>query len=250
MRPAFSSRRPHLQFILDGSAAGVTRAAELARAAAEGGVDSIQIRAKGMGAGELLERVLAVIEAVRAEHPGVLVLVNERADVALLAGADGVHLPEASFGPAWAAELKRLAASAPSRQGSHPARQGSDPDRVRDQCASFVVGRSIHGLAGLAAPGTGRLDYLMFGHVFTTESKPGLPPRGIDSLARIARSAPVPVLAVGGITVERAAAAVEAGAAGVAVISAIRDAPDPVEAVRALRRAIDHVTGEGEVPCA
>ena len=242
-RLPLSRRRPHLQFILDGS---VADAPGLARAAARGGVDSVQVRAKELEAGALLERVLAVIEAVRAEHPGVVVLVNERADVALLAGADGVHLPEASFGPKWAKELKRLAARSP-----------------------FIVGRSIHGPAGLAAPGTGRLDYLMFGHVFATGSKPGLPPRGLESLARVVRGSPVPVVAVGGITAENARAAIEAGAAGVAVISAIRDAPDPAEAARALRRAIDaapidaaleespeveeerpEVTREGEVPCA
>ncbi len=230
MTPAFSAaKRPHLQFILDGAALDAAGAAALARAAVQGGVDSIQVRAKQMGAGALLELVLAVIDAVRSENPGALVLVNERADVALLAGAAGVHLPEASFGPQWAAELKRLAAPATS--------------------SSFVVGRSIHGLAGLAAPGTGRLDYLMFGHVFATESKPGLPPRGLDSLARVVRASPVPVLAVGGIEAENAPAAIEAGAAGVAVISAIRDAPDPAEAARALRRAMD-AAREGEVPCA
>src|SRR5690606_8909851 len=80
--PAFSAaKRPHLQFILDGAALDAAGAAALARAAVQGGVDSIQVRAKQMGAGALLELVLAVIDAVRSENPGALVLVNERADV-------------------------------------------------------------------------------------------------------------------------------------------------------------------------
>lgn len=216
--------RAHLQFILDGEAG--EDAVRLAQAAAEGGADSIQIRGKGLGAEELLERTLAVIEALRGSRRPVPVLVNDRLDVALLAGADGVHLPEASFSPTRASECRRLAASAPSRAGG-----GERP--------SFVIGRSVHSSTAVVAPGTSRLDYLLFGHVFATASKPGLPPRGLESLARVAHRSPVPVLAVGGITPENAASALKAGAAGVAVISTIRDALDPYAATLALRRALD-----------
>lgn len=103
----------------------------------------------------------------------------------------------------------------------------------------FLVGRSVHGSAGAAAPGTDELDYLIFGHVFATDSKPGASPRGIDALSEVVSVAPVPVLAVGGIHAQNAARVIEAGAAGIAVISAICSASDPYEATKALRRAVD-----------
>lgn len=235
----FSACRPHLQFVLDvpgdGAAAGLngssdpvrlagragfSRLTGLTLAAARGGIDSIQIRGKNLPAGTLLEVTAAIIEAVRTERHQVLVLVNGRLDVALLAGADGVHLPEASFDPLRVPGCRRLALSTATGR-------------------PFLVGRSIHSHAAVTAPGTGRLDYLVFGHVFATPSKPGVPARGLAALARAASLAPVPVLGIGGITPANAAEVIQAGAAGVAVISAIRDASDPFEATLALRRSVD-----------
>ncbi|HLT59160.1 MAG TPA: thiamine phosphate synthase [Limnochordales bacterium] len=239
MRPALRWDRVHLQFILDLPGLAAHKAAHIAAAAARGGVDSIQVRGKGLGAGDLLRATCLVMDALRDVGLPVPVLVNDRLDVALLAGADGVHLPESGWPPPWAQRCRQLAALAAE------AFPGDGPEAASQAATDvaaprpFAVGRAIHSTAAAALPGTEQLDYVMFGHVFATASKAGLPPRGVAALARAAAAAPVPVIAVGGITPANAAQAVEAGAAGVAVIRAIRDAPDPAAAAAALREAID-----------
>jgi len=231
MSGAFRREGAHVQLILDLAALArkgrENQAGELALAASWGGVDSIQVRGKSYEAGELLERTRSVVASLQRAGLTVAVLVNERLDVALLAGADGVHLPERSLKPIWARSCRELAA-ARGRGWKTPAGR-----------TTFAVGRSVHSELEACAEGTEELDYVLFGHVFQTGSKPGVPPRGLGALARVASVYPVPVLAVGGITAGNAAAAIEAGAAGVAVISAICDAQDPFEAARELRRAVD-----------
>jgi len=252
--------RGHIQLVLDlGSAAGkgadpgdevrrrrgaLRRApARVAVEAARGGVDSIQVRGKGLSAGELLEQVLAIKKALREEGFDVPVLVNERLDVALLAGADGIHLPERSLSPAWAGACRTLARRGREQPEPEPApaRAAGGPG-VPEQAGrerAFVVGRSVHSADAASEPGTEHLDYLIFGHVFATASKPGVPPRGLGALAEAAAVSPVPVLAIGGIDAANAARVIEAGAAGVAVISAVAGAADPYAAAKALRRAVD-----------
>jgi thiamine-phosphate diphosphorylase len=86
--------------------------------------------------------------------------------------------------------------------------------------ASFLVGRSVHSVAdAVAATQAGGIDYLIFGTVFDSTSKPGSGSAGLGALAALAAATPIPVLAVGGMTVERARDAVAAGAAGIAAIS-------------------------------
>lgn len=217
MRPGLFSR-PHLQVILDPRAAGAGLR-ELVRGAAAGGADSIQARWPGAPAGELLERVAEVLDALGGSP--LPVIVNDRLDVALLARAAGVHVPEAGPAPKEAGHIRLLAGS-----------------------ALFVVGRSIHAPEAAQAPGTESLDYITFGHVFPSRSKPGQPPRGLRRLTETARISPVPVLAVGGVTAETAPAALRAGASGVAVISAVMEAPDPCAAVADLRRALDSAAAQ------
>jgi thiazole tautomerase (transcriptional regulator TenI) len=100
-----------------------------------------------------------------------------------------------------------------------------------------VLGRSVHGPDG--ASRAAGADYLLAGHVYPSRSKPGLPPLGLSGLAAIVAAAPCPVLAIGGITPERVAEVVRAGAYGVAVIGAIAEADDPHAAAAALRVALD-----------
>jgi thiazole tautomerase (transcriptional regulator TenI) len=76
-------------------------------------------------------------------------------------------------------------------------------------------------------------DYLMFGHIFATKSKLGAPPRGLEQLRNVAAQVAIPVIAIGGITPERVSPVLEAGASGIAVMSGIWEAADPVEAVKA-----------------
>lgn len=112
MRPALRWDRVHLQFILDLPGLAAHKAAHIAAAAARGGVDSIQVRGKGLGAGDLLRATCLVMDALRDVGLPVPVLVNDRLDVALLAGADGVHLPESGWPPPWAQRCRQLAALA------------------------------------------------------------------------------------------------------------------------------------------
>src|SRR5690606_15204857 len=138
---------------------------------------------------------------------------NDRFDLALAAGADGVHLGQEDLPPA------RLPAAARAR---------------------LLVGRSTHTLEQAAAAAREPVDYVAFGPVFGTTSKTSAyDARGLAALAQVARMvAPRPCVAIGGIDAARAGECVRAGAAAVCVISAIAAAPDMAAATRALVAAI------------
>lgn len=132
-----------------------------------------------------------------------LILVNERFDVALSAGAAGVHLRSSSV-------------PAPVMRGHLP--------------PGFLVGRSVHA-AGEAArvAAAGGVDYLTLGTVYPSASKPGRPPCGVGALAAAARAVRLPVLAIGGVTVDKAREVLAAGAAGTAAIGLFAE-PGPAGA--------------------
>jgi thiamine-phosphate pyrophosphorylase len=175
---------------------GVEALVDAVARAAEAGVHLVQVRERDLEARALLtlvERCVAAVRGTRAR-----VLVNDRLDVAIAAGAHGVHLPSSG------APAERLRAAAPRR---------------------FVIGRSVHARDEAVAAATGRaLDYLLFGTVFSSASKPGAAPAGLDALHGVASAVAIPVLAIGGMTAERAAAAAAAGAAGVAAIGLFAEA--------------------------
>ncbi|ABG05323.1 thiamine-phosphate pyrophosphorylase [Rubrobacter xylanophilus DSM 9941] len=183
---------------------------EAVLAALRGGVDWVQLREKGGPAAGLYETALRI--APEARRRGVGVLVNDRVDVALAAGADGVHLAARSLPPAVARSLIS---------------------------GGMLLGVSVHSLQEARRAVEGGADYVTFGHVYPTASKPGLPPRGVRELARIVESVEVPVLAVGGIDASNVREVLSTGASGIAVISAILAAADPEGAARRLRRAVD-----------
>lgn len=178
------------------------------RAVAGAGADAIQVREKGRPAQALLEGTRA---ALVSGCP--CVLVNDRVDVALAAGAAGVHLPARGLPVALARSLL------PRAQG-------------------WWLGVSVHAVEDAVAAARDGADYVTFGHVFQTESKPGLPPQGVAALRRVVAAAPLPVLAIGGIAPANVGAILETGCAGVAVIRAVLGAPDPGAAVADLRRAL------------
>jgi len=158
----------------------------------QAGADWIQIREKDLSARELFELVEAAL--VLPNPRGVKVLVNSRADVALAAGAHGLHLPARS--PA-ARRFRSLA---------------REPQ--------FLIGVSCHSVEEVAAAEAGGADYALFGPVFAPISKDSdLPPRGPEGLRQAATTVRIPVLALGGITNANAADCEKAGAAGVAGIS-------------------------------
>ena len=168
---------------------GADGTVERVRWAASAGVQLVQVRERDLDGGPLTALVRRCVEAVRGS--GARVLVNDRLDVALAAGADGVHLRADSLPPSAARSI------AP---------------------AGFLIGRSVHRLdeALRVAPD---VDYLIAGTVFPTPSKPaGTPLLGVGGLRSIAAAVRVPVLAIGGISIERIGQIAEAGAAGVAAV--------------------------------
>jgi thiamine-phosphate pyrophosphorylase len=184
--------------------------------AIDAGVDLIQVRERDLAAVVLGGLVSRLVE--RARLTPTLIVVNERTDIALATGADGVHLR--SDGPA--------------------------VDRVRTlRPSGWIVGRSIH--RGDALDVHRRADYLLFGTVFGGGSKRSgtAPIAGIDGLRAAAAGTPLRVLAIGGITPPHARACVEAGAAGVAAIGLfLPEGRSPLalgaaRAVQELRAAMD-----------
>ena len=162
---------------------------EQARSAVEAGIDLFQIRERDLEASDLLALVSDVVQLTRGTTTRVVV--NDRLDVALAAGADGVHLRADSLPP--------------------PGARSMGP-------AGFLVGRSVHRVeeAVRVAPA---VDYLIAGTVFSSRSKPDADPLlGVDGLAAIARAVSVPVLAIGGVSMERIGQIAATGAAGVAAI--------------------------------
>jgi thiamine-phosphate diphosphorylase len=155
------------------------------------GADWIQIREKDFSARALYQLVQ---QAMALPNPrGVAILVNTRVDVALAAGASGVHLPSGSPSPrCW---------------------RGMVPK-------GFSIGVSCHTVDEVRSAGEEGADYVVFGPVFTPLSKGSdLAPRGLDGLAHAVAAAGIPVLALGGITEENAPLCKAAGAAGIAGIS-------------------------------
>jgi thiamine-phosphate pyrophosphorylase len=175
----------------DGGADGADRLVELVRVAATSGVDLIQVRERDLETGALISLVRRCVDAVRGTPAKIVV--NDRADVALAAGADGTHLRADSI----------------------------DAVAVRTLLPSeALVGRSVHGAGEAGAVSrAGGVDYLVFGTVFQTGSKDRAHRlTTLDELSDACRLTSLPILAIGGITVERAAAVARAGAAGIAAI--------------------------------
>lgn len=178
-------------------AAWETALVDRVRAAANAGVQLIQIRERDLDGGPLMRLVSACIDAVSGTRTRVLV--NDRLDVALAARAHGVHLRADSFA------ANRVRFSTP---------------------AGFVIGRSIHSVTeAIASNADEALDYLIFGNVFESASKPGRHATGLAELSEVVRITRLPVLAIGGVTTDRVAAVMAAGAAGVAGITMFDRAP-------------------------
>jgi thiamine-phosphate pyrophosphorylase len=154
-----------------------------ARKAVADGVEMIQVREKDMAAGDLVTLVRTVVEIARGTSTRVLV--NDRLDVALAAGADGLHLPADGF----------------------------PLTDVRSRIG--LVGVSTHSVAEAIAAEEAAADFVVFGPVFPT---PGKTPVGLGELKRVVDAVGIPVFAIGGITAENAWQAIGAGAGGIAGI--------------------------------
>lgn len=187
--------------------------AEQARRAAAGGAGAVQFRAKGGSDADAFAALVATRDALAGTN--VQLIVDDRLDWALAAGADGVHLGQTDL-PVAAA--RRLA------------------DAVRP---GFLIGATVTTASqARRAEGDGA-DSLGFGPVFPTASKDNpASVKGLDGLAETCAAVRIPVLAIAGITPERVAGCLEAGGWGVAVMSAVTRAADPVAAAIAFRDAV------------
>ena len=199
---------PLLCLVTDRRRCGGRALEEVVEAAVSGGVDIVQLREKDMPAGPLLDLALRLrqITASRAS-----LFVNDRIDVALASGADGVQLGENSIPVEAARSLV-----------------GGD----------LLIGRSVHAVESAIDASRAGADMLVFGTVFATASHPDAQPTGVDPLVELSRQEVVPLLGIGGITADNVGAVVQAGASGAAVITAITEGPDPHDDARALRKAM------------
>jgi thiamine-phosphate pyrophosphorylase len=174
------------------------------------GVDLIQLRDKQAEAGPLLAAA-AMLRAAADRH-GALFAVNDRADVALAADADVLHLGQDDLPMRWARRIL-----------------GND----------VLLGRSTHDLDQVARAAAEPWDYLAVGPVWPTATKPGRPAAGIDLLRAVAALAPPqPWFAIGGIDPDNLPQVTAAGATRVVIVRAITDAPDPAAAATALRHRL------------
>ena len=206
---------PRLTAILDVDAAA--RAgwppADLARAFLAGGATFLQLRAKRLGSGAFVDLAFEIVEAAHAA--GARVIVNDRADVAHLAAADGVHVGQEDLSPA---DVRRVVGSAP------------------------MVGVSTHTAEQIAAAVAAPIDYVAVGPVFATATKEtGYDAIGLEAVRTAATAAArrgLPLVAIGGITLDTAPAVIAAGAASVAVISDLLVGGDAEARVREYLRRL------------
>lgn len=180
------------------------------------GMDWIQLREKDLPARGLLELAREAVRAARGS--ATRIVVNDQLGVALAAGGAGVHLGEASLPVAEVARWCRAAI-----------RDGRVPE-------GFRVGASRHSPEAAVEAERDGADYIFFGPVFATPSKAAYgPPQGLSGLAEVCRRVRIPVLAIGGITLENAGACLEAGAGGVAAIRLFQESDDFAAVVSQLR---------------
>jgi thiazole tautomerase (transcriptional regulator TenI) len=173
--------------------------AELARIAGLVGpyVDAFHLRERTKTARELLDGIRLLTEA---GVPAGRIVVNDRADVAAAAGVRGVQLAHHSL----------------------------DVPAVKRLFPELRIGKSVHSVEEALQAEAEGADYVIYGHIYATASKPGLPARGVVALRRVADSVRIPVIAIGGIKPGSVPEVLRAGAAGVAVMSGLLEAADPV----------------------
>ena len=196
------------------------------QAALDGGVDTLQLRCKAdSGVYGEARPYIALAEKVRdlAHARGVPFFVNDRVDVALAAGADGVHLGQNDLPVNWARTL----------------------------APGLMLGRSTHRPEDAALALAEAPAYFATGPVHATPTKPGRVPAGLTYVRHVATLKPaLPWYAIGGIDQSNVQEVLDAGATRIAVVRAVLDAPDPAAAAHTLRRALDRAPRQTrEAPC-
>jgi thiazole tautomerase (transcriptional regulator TenI) len=170
-------------------------------------VDAIHVREKMKTAREISEFLTALI---KQGVPPRKIIVNDRIDVAVVFGVKGVQLAHHSL----------------------------SVRKVKHHFPSLSIGCSVHSIEEAMEAEESGADYCIYGHVFATGSKVGVPPRGIESLRSVANHVNIPVIAIGGIHSNNAEQVLKAGAQGIAVMSAVFFADDPVGEAKKLAKIV------------
>jgi len=183
------------------------------------GIDCVQIREKDLTARQIShiarDALRSAATSAGAGYTVPRIVINDRLDVALVEGADGVHLGETGL----------------------PVNDARALIEKWNARKDFVVGVSCHSVEAVRSAANAGADYVFFGPVFETPSKVAFgSPQGVEVVEEACRSETIPVIAIGGITLENAGKCFAAGAAGIAAIRLFQQAADPAATITALRR--------------
>ncbi|MCP4623405.1 MAG: thiamine phosphate synthase [bacterium] len=184
---------------------------DIIRSAVQGGVTCVQVREKECSTLDFIEQAQSIKEYLQSR--GVPLIINDRVDVALAVGADGVHLGQTDMPLDMAKNI------------------------IGD---SMIIGISAESLADAIAAGKGGADYLGVSPIYATPTKTDTaPPLGLEGLRAIRQKVNLPLVGIGGLNRDNAAAVIRHGGDGVAVVSAIVAADDPMQAAGDLKQIID-----------
>jgi thiamine-phosphate pyrophosphorylase len=201
--------RSRLYGILDLGYVGMGEARRVAEALLAGGIDLLQLRAKNVPLAEI-EKLAVELHSVTAER-GVPLIINDHPQIARKVGAEGVHLGQDDLP---VAEARRI---------------------VGPKC---VVGKSTHSLDQATHAFDEGADYIGFGPIFPTPTKPEYPPIGLEDIARVHASVRIPIFCIGGIKLDNLGTVIEAGARRVVIVSGLLNASDPAEYARSAKKLL------------
>jgi thiamine-phosphate pyrophosphorylase len=183
---------------------------EIAEIAIEGGADMVQFRDKILPTSKLIEIAAKIREL--CSKSGVTFIVNDRADVAMISDADGVHLGAEDIP---IKEARKLLGG------------------------NKIIGGTAHNIREAVTAEQNSADYIGFGHVFPTSSKfKDVPPVGVEGLKKVLSHIKIPILAIGGIGLNNIMQVVHTGVHGVAVIGSVVKSGDPVSSIKSLKQII------------
>jgi len=204
--------RSRLYGILDLGYVEIGEARKIAETLVAGGIDLLQLRAKNHSAAEI-ERLARELRPITAEQ-GVPLIINDHPQVARNVQADGVHIGQDDL---QIAEARKI---------------------VGANCA---IGRSTHSVDQAIRAFYEGADYIGFGPIFATPTKPDYPPIGLGDIGRVHESVRIPIFCIGGIKLDNLPQVIEAGARRVVIVSGLLQASDPAEYARSAKKLLTSV---------
>lgn len=203
-----------LYVIIDSRAAGGRSLVDVATEAVKGGAEIIQLREKDMSARDIVDLGRAIRKAIAVVSKNALFIINDRPDIALAAGADGVHIGQDDIPP-------------------DAARAVIGKDKI--------LGISSHSLEQALSAQKSGADYIGVGPVFITPTKPDYTAVGLDLIREVRKAINIPFVAIGGINGDNIGQVTDAGAQRIAVVRAVCGADDIRNAARILKERLDNI---------